>query len=187
MAKNIIGDVLTMDRNYNNGSHSSKDGDIIFVGTEVEHTPAYGMRTLFVTGIQDTARILWTAKEESCEHIYLGANMSFNVTENTYEQWQPWETMGKELLEEGLWVTLDVDVSQVEGLLETGLTEYNQFIPMISVKLPYVGLLGYNACLKIDDKDFAASNPGVWVHRVHNLKNQDVYTPWYKYKEDSII
>lgn len=176
-----------MDREYKNGNHSSINGDIMFVGTEVEHTPAYGMQTLFVTGIVEASLVIEKAKEQNCNHIYLGANMSFNVTDNTEEQWSPWENMGKALLKSGLWVTLDIDISQIEGLLETGLTEYNQFIPMISAKLPYIDLLGYNACLKIDDKDFDASNPGVWVHRVHDLKAKEVYTPWDKYKDDSIV
>ena len=176
-----------MDREYKNGNHSSKDGNIMFVGTEVEHTPAYGMRTLFVTGIPDTESIIRSAKDQLCEHIYLGANMSFDVTDNTYDQWAPWEAIGVSLLKEGYWVTLDIDISQVEGLLETGLTEHNQFIPMISAKLPYIELLGYNACLKIDDKDFNASNPGVWVHKIHDLKNKDIYTPWYKYNNDTML
>ena len=41
-----------------------------FVGTEVEHSPAYGMRTLFVVGIQDPARIVGLAQKKNCEHIY---------------------------------------------------------------------------------------------------------------------
>ena len=176
-----------MDREYKNGNHNSIDGNIMFVGTEVEHTPAYGMKTLFVTGIVEAALVIEKAKEQNCNHIYLGANMSFNVTDNTEEQWSPWENMGKELLKSLFWVTLDIDISQIEGLVETGLTEYNQFIPMISAKLPYIDLLGYNACLKIDDKDFDASNPGVWVHRVHDLKAKEVYTSWDKYKDDSIV
>ena len=28
-----------------------------FVGTEVEHTPAFGRKTLFVVGVQDTSKI----------------------------------------------------------------------------------------------------------------------------------
>ena len=58
---------------------------------------------------------------------------------------------------------------------------------MISVKLPYESLLNYNACLKIDDKDFRASNPGVWVHRVHDLKDPDKFTDWSKYTNDEVI
>ena len=39
-----------MKRDYEDGV---KDDIVFFIGDEVEHTPAYGMRTLFVTGIQD--------------------------------------------------------------------------------------------------------------------------------------
>jgi hypothetical protein len=113
--------------------------------------------------------------------------MSFNVTDNTVEQWQPWETMILPLLKKGYLVTLDVDASQLEGLLETGFTEYNRFIPMISVKLPYIQQLGYNACLKLDDQDFDATNPGVWVHSVHDLMSRQRFTAWSKYKDDSIL
>jgi len=158
-----------------------------FVGTEVEHTPQYGKKTLFVVGIKDPDEITGLAEFNGCKHIYCGANMSFDVTENTASQWEPWEAMIFPLLNKGFWVTLDVDISQIEGLLETGFTEQNRFIPMISAKLPYIDQLGYNACLKIDDKDFDASNPGVWVHRVHDLKNKSVFTDWSKYTTDEII
>ena len=100
------------------------------------------------------------------------------------------ETLGSydiSIIKRRYWVTLDADVSQVEGLLEGGFTEHNRFIPMISVKLPYIDQLGYNACLKIDDKDFDASNPGVWVHRLHDLKEKAVFTDWSKYTTDTII
>ena len=83
--------------------------------------------------------------------------------------------------------TLDIDVAQVEGLLESALVEFNNFIPMISVKLPYIRLLGYNATLKIDDRDFAATNPGVWCHSLHTLQNRNKFTPWSKYTKDKTI
>ena len=83
--------------------------------------------------------------------------------------------------------TLDLDVAQVEGLLESGLVEQNNFIPMISVKLPYIRQLPYKAVLKIDDKDFAATNPGVWCHRLHDLQNHEVFTDWSKYTQDEVI
>lgn len=173
-----------MKRIYDTGTDDNVN---FFVGTEVEHTPAYGKRTLFIVGIKDPEDIMDLADEHGCSHIYLGANMSFNVTDNTESQWKPWEGMAFPLLNKGYWVTLDVDVSQIEGLLETGFTEHNRFIPMISVKLPYIEQLGYNACLKIDDKDFDATNPGVWVHKVHDLKTRETFTDWSKYTTDEII
>lgn len=173
-----------MKRTYDSGTD---DSVTFFIGTEVEHTPQYGKKTLFVVGKHDAEDVIDLANEHGCKHIYLGANMSFDVTDNTESQWGPWEGMAFPLLEKGFWVTLDVDVSQVEGLLETGLTEHNRFIPMISVKVPYIEQLGYNACLKIDDKDFDTSNPGVWVHKIHDLKKRETFTDWSKYTTDEII
>jgi hypothetical protein len=83
--------------------------------------------------------------------------------------------------------TLDLDLAQAEGLLESSLVEFNNFIPMISVKLPYVRQFGYNAVVKIDDKDFAATNPGVWCHSLHDLQKRSVFTDWSKYTKDEVI
>jgi hypothetical protein len=59
---------------------------------------------------------------------------------------------------------------------------------MISIKLPYIQQLGYNATIKLDDKDFAATNPGVWCHSVHTLMQRDqVFTGWDKYTKDEVI
>lgn len=158
-----------------------------FVGTEVEHTPQLGKKTLFVVGAMDPDEVMAMAEMQGCKHIYCGANMSFDITSNTESEWKPWESMVLPLLGKGYWVTLDIDASQVEGLLESGFTEHHRFIPMISVKLPYIDQLGYNACIKLDDTDFDASNPGVWVHRLHDLKEKAVFTDWSKYTTDTII
>jgi hypothetical protein len=58
---------------------------------------------------------------------------------------------------------------------------------MISVKLPYIRQFGYNATIKLDDKDFAATNPGVWCHSLHDLQNYKVFTDWSKYTKDEVI
>ena len=50
-----------------------------FLGTEVEHTPQYGKKTLFVVGANEPEDIMSLANEHGCKHIYCGANMSFNV------------------------------------------------------------------------------------------------------------
>ena len=84
-------------------------------------------------------------------------------------------------------VTLDIDVSCVEGLLESGLTEQMTFIPMISVKLPYLQQLGYNATIKIDDIDFNATNPGVWCITLNELTKRKYFTDWNQYKKDQVI
>lgn len=158
-----------------------------FTGTEVEHTPAFGKKTLFVVGLQSTTDI--KNQLADCEHIYFGANMSFpsSIRTNDSVFWTPWENMIQQWLDAGYQCTLDIDVSQVEGLLESGLCEHNNFIPMISVKIPYIRQLGYNATIKIDDKDFAATNPGVWCHSLHTLQKRSVFTDWSKYTKDTVL
>ena len=159
-----------------------------FIGTEVEHTPAFGKRTLFVVGVQDAQIVIQEAKNNKIEHIYFGANQSFPALDiNDFNNWAEWEYMVKTALEAGWLCTLDLDVQQAEGLLESSLVEFHNFIPMISVKIPYIKQYGYNATIKIGDKDFDATNPGVWCHSLHDLQKREVFTDWSKYTKDEVI
>ena len=178
-----------MKRDYTTGTQS---GISMFVGEEVENTPAKGMRTLFVVGVQDIPEIENMIRSENklgkIEHIYFGANQSFKSNGvNDFETWVKWEGMIKTYLNMNFWCTLDIDVSEVEGLIESGLCEYMQFIPQISVKIPYLQQLNYNATIKIDDKDFKASNHGVWCMPLHELLKKDYYTNWTLYSKDKVI
>lgn len=177
-----------MKRDYSTGIDQT---DIeLFVGNEIEHTPAYGKRTLFVVGMQDAESIATHARDNECEHIYLGANMSFGLSKMPYgteEEQDQWDHLVFTLLDYDFWVTLDFDIKYSNWISESGYTERDRFIPMISAKLPYIDQLGYNACLKLDDSDFRASNFGVWVHQLHTLKDPRVFTTWDKYTSDQII
>jgi hypothetical protein len=90
-------------------------------------------------------------------------------------------------LDADLWCTLDFDVSVVQGVLEMPVIGHRRFIPQISVKIPYLTQLGYNATIKIDDIDFAATNPGVWCHRLNTLLDENKFTNWDQYGKDTII
>jgi len=165
-----------------------------FVGTEVEASPAVNRRTLFVVGLQTNEAIDWkrggidATARNPITHIYFGANQSFpNPTMNDAETWSTWERMIQHWLDRGYWCTLDLDSAAVEGLCEGGLCDQSQFIPMISVKLPYIKLLGYNATIKLDDKDFRATNPGVWCHSLHDLLDRKTFTSWDQYTKDEVI
>ena len=179
-----------MKREYTTGT---AEAITFFVGTEIERTPAYGMRTLFVVGVHEPETILELIKARighgpAITHIYFGANQSFKTDGiNDVATWRPWEDMIYVCLEAGYWCTLDLDVRDVEGLLESGLTEKRRFIPQISVKIPGLQLLNYNATIKIDDTDFNATNPGVWCHRLRDLTTTESFTDWDQYSKDEII
>ena len=159
-----------------------------FTGIEIERTPAYGMRTLFITGVQDVDEILNLAAVHDCEHIYFGANQSFpRLATDDADHWRPWERMIDQCLDADYWCTLDFDVSVVQGVLEMPVIGHRRFIPQVSVKLPYLTQLGYNATIKLDDLDFEYSNPGVWCHSLHSLTTRETFTDWDQYRKDEII
>jgi hypothetical protein len=169
-----------MKRDYTDGV---ADNVVFFIGIEIEHTPAYGKKTLFVTGIQSYASI--SENLQGCEHIFFGANHSYNPT--TYQEWHDWEEMIEFFLQKDYLCSLDIPLSAVEEFNDGGLNSYNNFIPQIRVPIPYVKLWNYNTMLKIDDKDFKATNPGVWSHSLHSLMDRSKFTDWTQYKNDEII
>jgi hypothetical protein len=141
-----------------------------------------------VVGVQDPVMLIDLARANGCTHVYFGANQSFlDPGKLSGVLWSAWEVMIRTVMDHGILCTLDLDVSAVEGLIEGPLVEYNNFIPMISVKIPYIQQLGYNATIKLDDRDFAATNPGVWCHSLHNLKDRRVFTDWSRYTKDEIV
>jgi len=169
-----------MKRDYTNGQ---ADNIIFFTGVEIEHTPAYGLKTLFVNGVQPVEDIALNL--QGCEHIFFGANHSFNP--QSYEEHKSWENMIFFFLEKEYLCSLDIPINQVEQFHESGYCEYNNFIPQIRVPIPYVKLWNYNTMLKIDDKDFKATNPGVWSHSLHTLMDRSKFTDWSQYKNDEIV
>ena len=163
-----------------------------FWGNEVECTPALGEPTLFVVGYQTQDaidRALQDANFDitpgSIKHIFFGANDSFyprGADEHT-----AWENVIITYLDRGFWCSLDIPFGQVAEFNEGGLCERDRFIPIIKVPIPYVALWNYNTCVKIDDRDFAATNPGVWVHQLHDLKRRSRFTPWSAYEKDNTL
>ena len=157
-----------------------------FTGYEVEHTICYGMKTLFVVGVQPIDNILALARANDVEMIYFGTSQSFpNLNINDGEGWFPWENMINACLDAGYWCTLDLDVAQAEGLLESGLNENPKFVTMLSVKLPYINQFNYNTTLKLDDRTWGDTNPGVWTHHLHSLMSPEKFTFWDNYTQDT--
>ena len=156
-----------------------------FIGTEVEHTPAFGMKTLFVVGIQDVVAIKEAYEKQNCEHIFFGANHTYDPKDD--DERYEWTFMITPFLKDNIWCTLDIPVSQFEDFHEEAYCEYNNFIPQLRVSIPFVKHWNYNTMLKIDDLDFDATNPGVWTHSLHKLMDRRKFTPWTDYSKDEVI
>jgi len=171
-----------MNRDYSTGK---ADDAVFFTGVEVEHTPAYGMRTLFVTGVQSVEDINEEFLNHGCEHIFFGANHSLDA--HDYDTWNEWEDMIEHFLEKDILCTLDISLDKAEQFLDGPLVESDLFIPQIRVPIPYITQFNYNTTLKLDDKDFKSTNPGVWCHSLHDLMDRSKFTPWAAYGNDEIV
>ena len=158
-----------------------------FYGREVERTPVFGEPTLFVVGyqtIEDIENALAGATYET-RHIFFGANDSYHPCNGG--EFTAWENVIQTFLDRGFWCSLDIPFGYVEEFHEGGLCERDRFIPIIKVSVPYIRLWNYNTCVKIDDRDFAATNPGVWVHQLQDLMARDKFTDWSKYEKDHVL
>jgi len=173
-----------MQREYETGT---ADDVRFFTGVEVEKTPAYGKRTLFVTGLNDPSIIREHINGET--HIFFGANHSFNpaLEQHSADYYEEWEKMITPFLDNGFLCSLDIPLIATELFLEGPLVEYENFIPQIRVPIPYIKQWNYNTMLKIDDKGFEATNPGVWCHSLHDLMDRSKFTEWNDYKNDKIV
>ena len=110
-----------------------------FIGPEVEHTPAFSRKTLFVVGKQDVEKILKLAREHKVTHIFMGANHSFVVdpTDGTLY----WDKTITELLDRGFWVSLDYPAHQHESVLKilnAGIWQSRIFVPLLRVEIPKI-------------------------------------------------
>ena len=170
-----------------------RQGVVYFTGYEVEHTICHGMFTLFVVGTPPLEEILRKADDSQShfdvskriKQIYFGTSQSFNPKSISQEEYKQWDDVIIGCLKANYWVTLDFGVEHIEGVLESAYNEYPRFVPMISVKLPYINQLNYNATLKLDDRTWGATNPGVWTHQLHDLMRMDNYTHWDQYTQDT--
>lgn len=171
-----------MKRNYQSGENSNA---VFFFGNEVEHTPAYGLLTLFVVGVQPVEAIEGILSNNNVKHIFFGANHSFNPS--GYDEHKEWEDMIMHFLDKDYLCSLDIPLNQVEEFNDGGLNERDNFIPQIRIPIPYIKLWNYNTMLKIDDKDFKATNPGVWSHSLHTLMDRSKFTDWSQYNNDEIV
>ena len=158
----------------------------LFIGEDVGHTPARGMKTLFVAGLVPTNIIHDEALRHSVQQVYIGAKKTF-IEWSGPTRW--WTEMIENCLAEDYWVSLELTTDQLEMFQNRfdRILDNHKFIPVISIALPNIRKLGYNAVLKLDEKGFKETNPGAWYHSLHTLQRRSVFTGWSEYKNDQTL
>ena len=160
-----------------------------FTGIEVEHTAAFGKKTLFVQGHPASKLIIEVAREHETPHIYLGANHSVNTYTTSFPK-NDWSKTITELLAKDFWVSFDYESylhKTFLNIIKPEVWKSKKFIPLLSVHIPDVKTINPNLIVKIADAEFKGSNNGVWCHNVADLTADEIMTPWKKKKKDETI
>jgi len=168
-----------------------------FVGPEIEQTPAFNKKTLFVVGLQDTKQVEKLAREHKTPHIFLSANRSFDSVELKNGVYMvndtlasDWEKQIHYLLDQGFMVSLDYPAhkhADVLKILNAGIWQSRNFVPVLSVAIPKVNTSSVNLTIKIDDVNFRATNPGVWCMNHHEITDSNRFTAWEEYGDDFVL
>lgn len=168
-----------MKRPYKDGTH---DDVVYYTGVNVERTLAFGHKTLFLNEPRPAQVVIDIAKDRECTHIYIGANGTFKPKSN--DEWSAYDVLVEEVTAAGFLVTMEHNLTQSAWFLDACYADNNMVIPVISVEIPYISQYGNNSCIKITDKSFGETNPGVWVHSYNDITKTDAFTHWSKYNED---
>ena len=171
-----------MYRDYNSG-HFGNESVKAFTGLEIEHTLAYGKKTLFLaTNGFDTDQVLELATLHDCEAIYYGANRTFqyNIGTHVFQM--------KKLLDHGYYITIDYPYADHEEVKKRFALIWNEpkFIPFCSIIFKDSDD-DRQLHFKIDDVTFRHSNPGVWTMSMKKFKDKSGFTDWNQYSKDEII
>lgn len=173
----------------NRDGHNSVE---FFIGPEVEHTPAFSKKTLFVVGRQDATMIEKHARDNKTPHIFMGANHSFDIDplhpDTTLFAY--WDKTITALLDKGFMVTLDYQAhihNTVQKVLNPGIWQSRLFVPLLSVRITNIETSSPNLTVKIDDIDFKATNRGVWCMHFHEVTDSNRFTDWSEYESDSVL
>jgi|TARA_B100000989_G_C19477324_1_gene443517 hypothetical protein len=157
-----------------------------FVGNEVEKTPFYGRKTLFVVGFKNPRKIVKKATDHHCRHIYLGANMSFKNVEWNDNRTAKLRDIITHLLDNQFQVTLDIsktfDLTTIDMFIDS---EY--FHIMYSLPIAYAEKYKNTMTIKVDDVGFNKTNTGVWCNPLSKLMDPITKTEWSSYQTDEVI
>lgn len=153
-----------------------------YIGSEVEHTPAFSKKTLFVLGEQPIVDVLKFARIHSVRHVSLASERTFNESID-------YNDSIIQLIAEGLYVTLEYPIDMHQHMLDTLSSEIwssKLFVPLVRCVVPGLHSCNNNLVIKIDDTDFQGSNGGVWCWDKNGLLDNNRYSEWRDYQKVNI-
>jgi hypothetical protein len=165
--------------------HPTKKSEVpdYMLGSEVEHTAAFGKTTLFVNFPSDVEEIKQAAEEFGCEHIYLELSRVLKNTDNP-SLITKYHKLATELLND-YWVTVDCPNTFAERFAD--LTDNKKFVINMAVLVPGIEKLKNNVSVKLTAGDFKNSAGGVYCLDLNKIRQDKNLTKWKDYNSDKRV
>lgn len=158
----------------------------MFVGQEVERTPYFGLRTLFVVGSpQDQVDLIKQhADANNCTHIFLGANHSYEP--QSIEEAIEW-TLAISKLAKKYKISVDVGSNFLHYFRRSKAHLVKDVCLQIRLEVRDISEYNDLVMIKIDDSGFRHSNAGIWTLPLTKICVEENFTAWDAYNKDRIV
>jgi hypothetical protein len=152
------------------------------IGPEVEHTAAYGKKTLIVNRFQDIDTIQAMADQFKCRHIYLEVTYALNHSRNQAQVLKRYRQLAQHFLKQGYTVTIDIPNELASRYAD--LTKDKNFVMNVAIQIPDMHKLGDRVSMKfVGGADWNKSG-GVYVADFDEIRTKKNFTPWKQYDKD---
>jgi hypothetical protein len=157
--------------------HYRKQQPDYVMGDEVENTPAYGKKSLFITSVADYDLIEQMAKDHNIKQLYFEFIWAIDNHPNAIPKViKDFRKALKYFLDKGYLCGLDTPAEYAEKFAD--LHKYKNLINNIAIDIPKLDKYNDNTVVKLRDAKFGGDNGGVYVTPLNKIMTDKNFTSW---------
>ena len=154
------------------------------MGNELENTKNKGLKTLFVTNVDDLDLVEKLFKETKVKQMYFEFTHGVNQQKNTKQVINKFKKALDRFLPTGIKIALDTPAYFAEEFADYG--KYKNLVLNILVQLPELDKHNNNTVIKLGDNFKNGKNKGIYVANISAIKNKKNMTPKSKYNNTDV-
>jgi hypothetical protein len=152
------------------------------VGPEVEHTHAFGKKTLIVNEITTIDEIEAIFDQYKCKNLYLEVTYALSKNKNTSKVLADYRKVAKYFLDRKATVTIDIPTNLAYKYAD--LTTNKNFVMNIAIEIPHMERLKDRVSLKVMAGEYENDTGGIYVAHLDDVRVKKYFTPWDAYAVD---
>jgi hypothetical protein len=154
------------------------------MGKELENTKNKGLKTLFVTNVDDLDLVEQLYKETKAKQMYFEFTHGIRQQKNTNNVINKFKKALDRFLPIGIPIALDTPAEFAEEFADYG--KHKNLILNILVQLPQLDKHNKNTVIKLGDNFKNGKNKGIYVASISAIKNKKNMTPKSKYNNNDV-